>query len=196
MKTERVNQIKELLLKDFESIKNFYGVKEIEVPEFNIVDSFECNAKLELGSCKLLCTPIDWKTVAVNAMNTINIYVGRIKEFIKDFLKVTKISDYAKVLIHCVRYVGLHEIMHYIQLKSGVKINVDEENPSEVVTKNVESMCVDGLKDYIKQYHRNDDIMVNLLKIDEVNLEGIKNQTDVTEEIKDIASDLSSKLDV
>lgn len=196
MNEEKIKLIKELMLCDFNNIIDYFGLRDegIEPPEFDIIESFEMDAKMELGSCKLLCSPIDWKTVTINSINKIRIFIGSIKNFIKEFFKATRVGEYSRLLLHCIRYVSIHEIMHYIQLKSGVTMNIDDEKPAETISKNVETMCIDGLKDFIKNCHRDDRVMVNLLRIDEENLNGIKTNTDVTERIEKIASEITSEL--
>ena len=82
-------------------------------------------------------------------------FLSRLKRKLKKFF-IPRVIPLARKLI---KYVAIHELTHHLQMKNGLTVgeNTEEE---------IESMCVESTRDFIRQNYRQDKIMNKLVELD------------------------------
>lgn len=183
---------------DCERVADHFGIKEL--PEINIISASTGEAEFKLGACKFSAFPVALNVLKVKALDTINIFISSAKSFAQSILgKDGVLLKETELFMACIRYTAIHEMVHWIQMKMGIEVEVPNgDDPNIIIADVLETKCVNEAGNVINDLYRNEPLIKAMAELDIVNVkekfkncekQEIKNLKDkIIAKIKDILS--------
>lgn len=152
--------LKDEIVSDYNKLRVYMGMDNESIPQINFVsDNINEEACFKLGSCFFDKLKLSFKEFIVTSKGIVSIFTDSVIATCKYLLKTSQLNKLLPLARKLIKYVAIHELTHHLQMKNGLTVgeNTEEE---------IESMCVETTRDFIRQNYRQDKIMNKLVELD------------------------------
>ena len=168
--------LKDEIVSDYNRLRVYMGMDDEPIPQINFVsDNINEEACFKLGSCFFDKLKLSFKEFIVTSKGIVSIFTDSVIATCRYLLKTCKLNRVIPLARKLIKYVAIHELTHHLQMKNGLTVgeNTEEE---------IENMCVESTRDFIRQNYRQDKIMNKLVELDLCRLNDMFGDLDQTDE--------------
>lgn len=152
--------LKDEIVSDYNKLRVYMGMDNESIPQINFVsDNINEEVCFKLGSCFFDKLKLSFKEFIVTSKGIVSIFTDSVVATCRYLLKTSQLNKILPLARKLIKYVAIHELTHHLQMKNGLTVGEDTEEE-------IESMCVETTRDFIRQNYRQDKIMNKLVELD------------------------------